>query len=469
MKKIAVTALMMLVFSSPSYALFEPLFEDGTWSAEMNGEWRYFNDPGEFGQSKSAFSYSAQAEYYVDWNDGEDSFTFTPFVRLDQIDDNRTHLDLREAYWGHVSDNWETKLGYTRVFWGRTEFLNLVDVVNQKDFVEGDTSEKLGQPLFQLSLVHDVGILDFYVLAGFRERTYQGEDGRLRAPIVIDVDNARYEGVEKNNLDLAVRWSQPVSDNLEIAVSLFSGTNRDPRFDFNYDLFDPKLIPVYTRMDQFGLELEYIYEGWVAKLEAIAVETPDESYTAAVGGVEYTFDTVFETDIDVTLITEYLWDERGSDSAGFFEHDVGIGTRITFNDEQSTEILIGGIIDFDTNEALYTIEASRRIGDSWRVEVLAMVVAERGEQELGQSVSEIAKSLADSGFTADSISTQFAIDLLTDIIEEKGLLFLFTGEINTYGEFVETLQQVQRLADTDRKLSILESDDYFQIEVKYYF
>ncbi|MBV1919759.1 MAG: hypothetical protein KUG73_03700, partial [Pseudomonadales bacterium] len=160
---------------------------------------------------------------------------------------------------------------------------------------------------------------------------------------------------------------------------------------------------------------------------------------------------------------------RGSDSAGFFEHDVGIGARITFNDEQSTEMLIGGIIDFDTNEALYTIEASRRIGDSWRVEILAMVVAERGEQELGQTVSAIANSLADSGFTSDGISTQYAIDLLSDIIEEKGLLFLFNGEINTYAEFVDTLQKVQRLADTDRKLSILESDDYFQIEVKYFY
>lgn len=468
MNKITIAAVMVFIFCRPSYALFEPLFENGTWSAEMNGEWRYFNDPGEFGQSKSALSFSTQAEYFTDWNDGEDSFTFTPFLRLDQVDDQRTHLDLREAYWGHVGENWETKVGFTRVFWGRTEFLNLVDVINQKDFVEGDTSEKLGQPLFQLSLVHDVGILDFYALVGFRERTFQGEDGRLRAPIEIDTDNARYEGVAKNNIDLAVRWSQPVGDNLEIAVSIFSGTNRDPRFDFNYDLFDPKLIPVYTRMDQFGLEMEYIYEGWVAKLEAIAVETPDESYTAAVGGVEYTFDTVFDTDLDVTLITEYLWDERGSDSTGFFEHDVGAGVRITFNDEQSTEILVGGIFDFDTNEALYNLEASRRIGDSWRVEILAMVVAERGDQELGQSVTEIAKALSDSGFTADAISTQFAIDLISDIVDEKGLLFLFT-EINTYGEFVETLQQVQRLSDTDRKLSILESDDYYQIEVKYYY
>ncbi|OUS29420.1 hypothetical protein A9Q99_10010 [Gammaproteobacteria bacterium 45_16_T64] len=463
-----VAVLMMTVFSQPALALFEPLFDDGTWSAEMNGEWRYFNDPGEFGQSRSALSFSAQAEYYTDWNDGVDSFTFTPFMRIDQIDDERTHLDLREAYWGHVSDNWETKVGFTRVFWGRTEFLNLVDVVNQKDFVEGDTTEKLGQPLMQLSLVHEVVILDFYVLTGFRERTFQGEDGRLRAPIGIDTDNARYEGVDQNNIDFAVRWSQPLTDDLEMAFSIFSGTNRDPRFDFNYDLFDPKLIPVYTHMDQFGLELEYIYEGWVAKLEAVSVETPKESYTAAVGGVEYTFDGVFESDLDVTLIAEYLWDERGSASPGFFEHDLGFGTRITFNDEQSTEILVGGIFDFDTDEALYSLEASRRIGESWRVEILATIVAERGEQELGQTVSEIATILADSGFVADDLSAQFAIDLITDIIDEKGLLFLFT-EVNTYDDFVNTLQQVQRLADTDRKLSILESDDYVQVEVKYFY
>lgn len=466
MKVVAV--FILLALSQSSHALFEPLFDSGTWGAEMNGEWRYFNDPGEFGQARSALSFSVQAEYFTSWNDGDDSFTFTPFVRLDQVDDKRTHMDLREAYWGHVGGSWETKLGFTRVFWGRTEFLNLVDVVNQKDFVEGDSSEKLGQPLFQLSLVHDLGILDFYALAGFRERTFQGEDGRLRAPLVIDTDNARYDGVEKSNIDLAVRWSQPVGDNLEVAVSIFSGTNRDPRFDFNYDLFDPKLIPVYSRMDQLGFEAEYIYEGWVAKLEAILVETPDEEYTAAVSGLEYTFDGVFESDLDVTFIGEYLWDERGSDTSSFFENDLGFGARITFNDEQSTEILVGGIFDFDTKEAVYNLEASRRIGDSWRVEVLATVVAERGGQELGQSVSDIGQILTDSGLVDDSLSTQFAIDLVLDIVEEKGLLFLFT-EVNTYDDFVNTLQQMQRLSDTDRKLSILESDDYIQVEVKYFY
>ena len=118
-----VTIFVMLLVCKPCFALFEPLIDAGEWNTEINGEWRYFNDPGDFGQERSGMSMSAQAEYFVDWNDGVDSFTFTPFVRIDQVDDRRSHVDLREAFWGHFSDNWEIKVGFTRVFWGRTELL----------------------------------------------------------------------------------------------------------------------------------------------------------------------------------------------------------------------------------------------------------------------------------------------------------------------------------------------------------
>jgi len=459
--------ILLLAICQQSLAA-SSFFDNGEWSAELGAEWRYFNDPGEFGQARSALSVSGQLEYYSSWNDRDDSLTFTPFIRVDQIDDNRSHVDLREAYWGHVGNNWETKLGVSRVFWGKTEFLNLVDVINQKDFVEGDTTKKLGQPLMQLSLVHEFGILDIYALFGFRERTFQGEEGRLRTPIVIDTDNARYDGVEPGNLDVAMRWSLQVTDNLEMAVSLFSGTNREPRFDFNYDLNDPKLIPVYSQMDQFGVEMEYILEGWVGKMEMVSVDTPRENYFAGVVGVEYTFSEVFESAIDVTFISEYLWDERGADSAGFLERDLAFGTRITFNDEQSTEMMLGGMYDVDTKEALYSLEASRRLGDSWRIALLAMVIGERADGELGQTVSEIGTQLLDSGFLEGGLDTELAIDLIVDIVKENGLLFLLT-EINTYEDFIDTLQQAQKLSNTDRKLSLLESDDYIQIELKYFY
>ena len=441
---------------------------ESTWNSEINIEWRYFDDIGEFGQERRAFSVSAKTEYFTDWNNGNDTFILTPFVRVDEIDDNRSHYDLREGYWGHVGNNWETKVGVTRVFWGRTEFLNLVDIVNQKDLVEGDTKEKLGQPLIGLSLDHGYSIIDFYALLGFRERTFPGEEGRLRTPIVVDSDNARYEGVSQDDINFAARWSLVVTDELEVAFSMFSGTNREPRFDFNYDLFEPMLIPVYSHIDQYGIELEYIYESWVGKLEYVEVDGDSESYTAAIIGGEYIFSGVFNTNLDVTFISEYLWDERGGDSLGFLERDLAIGARFTFNDVQSTSILIFGIIDFDSKETLYNFEASRRLGDNWRIELLATVVGERAKEQQGETLSEISAILFDNGVFPDNLDLSFALDIVRDIIDQKGISFLF-NEFNTYDEFVNTIQQLQEISDSDMKLSILESDDYIQFEIKYFF
>ncbi|MCG8317038.1 MAG: hypothetical protein MI976_27790 [Pseudomonadales bacterium] len=454
--------LITLTVSNQSYALFEPIFEDGEWFYELGVEWRHFDDPGEFGQDRDAFSIRVQPEFYTSWNDGDDFFKFTPFLRVDSVDDERTHFDIREGFWGHIGDSWEMKLGVTRVFWGRTEFLNLVDVINQKDFIEGDRDAKLGQPVLQFSFVHDVGILDFYALLGFRERTYAGEDGRLRTPIVVDADNAKYgKGVSENDIGFAARWGQPVGDYTEIAVSIFSGVGREPWFEFNFDPADPKLIPVYYHMEQLGLEVEFIYEGWVAKLEAVGVTSSLENYTAAVSGVEYTFGTIFGTDIDATLIGEYMWDERAESSPGFTEHDFGLGLRFSFNDEENTEILLGGMIDPDTEEKFFLLEASRRLNNSLKLSVQANYVVDRGNTEEAETTVSALQNLQDLGLLSENVDPA----VLADLISEYGLLEILTDP--TF--FLDSLNQLARLGNADRKLSILESDSYIQFELAYFY
>ena len=68
-----------------------------------------------------------------------------------------------------------------------------MDIINQTDQVDQvDGEEKLGQPMINLSLVRDWGIVDLFVLPGFRERTYAGEEGRPRTPLPVS-DDAVYE------------------------------------------------------------------------------------------------------------------------------------------------------------------------------------------------------------------------------------------------------------------------------------
>ena len=153
-------------------------------SGKVTGELRGFADEGQFsGQDYLAgVSATVEPEFFWEWNNGDDSLTFKPFLRVDQRDDERTHGDIRELSWVHVGDDWELRTGIRKVFWGVTEFNHLVDVINQTDGVEDiDGEDKLGQAMVNLSLVQEWGIVDLFLLPGFRERTFAGEEGRLRS------------------------------------------------------------------------------------------------------------------------------------------------------------------------------------------------------------------------------------------------------------------------------------------------
>jgi hypothetical protein len=71
----------------------------------------------------------------------------------------------------------------------------------------------------------------------------------------------------------------------------------------------------------------------------------------------------------VGLLAELLVDERdGNAPPTLFENEVFVGFRWALNDEQSTQILGGPMIDWDTGETIFFLEAERRLGDRWLVE-----------------------------------------------------------------------------------------------------
>jgi len=139
----------------------------------------FFHDPLFPDQKHNNGSFALQPEYYHEWETGS-SFILVPFARFDSQDSERTHFDIRELNYLWLTDNWEMRMGIGKVFWGVTEFVHLVDIINQTDLVESpDGEEKLGQPMVQLSIARDWGVLDLFVLPGFRERTFPGKKGAL--------------------------------------------------------------------------------------------------------------------------------------------------------------------------------------------------------------------------------------------------------------------------------------------------
>ncbi len=351
----------------------------GEWSGYLGAEARIFlDDPTDPRQQGNTLSFVAQPEYYTEWDDGNQSLLFIPFARIDQHDTERSHADIRELVWLKAADTWEVHIGIGKVYWGVTESQHLVDIINQTDLVESpDGEEKLGQPMINLSLIRDLGIFDLFVLPGFRERTFPGIKGRLRSVPRIDADDALYESSRKNrHVDWALRWSHTLGD-WDIGLSWFDGTSREPRF---IPTIKPDgesvLVPFYDQIQQAGLDIQATKEGWLWKLEAINRRGMGETYNALTGGFEYTVVGIASTQADLGLISEYLYDDRDEQALSLFQNDLMLGTRLTLNDEQSTEFLLGLITDLDdSSERSWFIEASRRLGDRWKLNIEARVLS----------------------------------------------------------------------------------------------
>lgn len=353
------------------------------WSGYVAAEYRLFTqaplDAGQ--QNTSNLSFSVQPEFYRSWNNGDDAVLFTPFVRWDEKDANRSHFDIRELMWVHVADEWELQLGIGKVFWGVTESQHLVDVINQSDFVENlDGEDKLGQPMVNLTLIRDWGVVDLFVLPGFRERTFASDSGRFRSIPAID-DRSEYESAaEAKHVDFAFRWAQTFDD-WDVGVSHFYGTSREPRIVPTVVQGELKLIPFYDLIHQTAVDVQVTMEEWLWKFELIHRSGQGETFNALTGGFEYTFVGVMETSIDIGVIAEYLYDDRDASTLVAFENDLFLGSRFAFNDAASSEFLFGVISDIETNARFYSLEASRRFADSW-------VISLEGRFVSGVSINE---------------------------------------------------------------------------------
>jgi hypothetical protein len=356
----------------------------GEFTGYVAGEVRIFPESASSSQQGDAqLSLSIQPEYYKDWDEGNQSFTFVPYIRLDSMDPERTHWDIRELTWVKVGENWEVRAGLRKLFWGVAESQHLVDVINQTDLVDSmDGEEKLGQPMVNVSLLGDNGTLDLFLLPYFRERTYPGEKGRLRSGYYIDTDQTQYEsGAEKEHIDWAVRWFQSLGD-WDLGLSHFSGTSRSPTFRQGTDSDgNSVLIPYYAQMEQTGLDLQATKGAWLWKLEAITQRSQGDRHQALTGGFEYTFVGVMGSAADLGLISEYLYDDRGESAPTPLESDIMVGMRLALNDEASTDFLIGTSIDVNQQNFAVSIEGSRRIGDDWKLSIEGRVIVDPPEED----------------------------------------------------------------------------------------
>lgn len=350
--------------------------EAGQWdiSGQSSLQARYYPySPAYPTQKKMTVSPSATLEPELVYDlDENNRFIVTPFVRLDADDKRRTHVDLRELNWLYLGPSWDMSVGISKVFWGVTESVHLVDIINQTDLVEDITGEKkLGQPMINVNIEQSWGTLSLFALPAFRTRTFTADNARLHGPIVIDIGNPSYESSQKDrHVDWAARLSSAFRS-LDVSISHFLGTSREARLLKKNGISQTVLVPHYDQISQTGLEMQLTTENTLWKAEGMMRTGHGKRFYAGVAGFEHTFYGVAESAADIGFLVEYLYDGRDPRFAppSIANNDIFAGIRIAMNDTQDSTVLLGGSWDYRSYAGFINLEAERRLTDHLKLEV----------------------------------------------------------------------------------------------------
>ncbi|MEO1723799.1 MAG: hypothetical protein AAFR84_15510 [Pseudomonadota bacterium] len=338
-----------------------------------------------------------------------------------------TRIDLPRAFYQRSFDGFDVLVGSNTEFWGVNEGARPVDVINQEDILDApNRRDRLGQPMINVNI--DIGSRDtlgLWGLGGFRERDFGDETARFRAPFLTNESDAQFEEGLGRHFDFAARYASSRrlgNSAIDFAVSYFNGTDRNPSqvltclrpgglvseelcdeinagsgdpFDAaspqidRDDLFDEidsivtndlvasaseqdnvVFIPNYQHIQQFGGELTLTTGSFQFNAEgAVRIATGETSFSGA-AGAQYTFSDLFDTDAQLLLIGEYLYDNRSTlQPLNFFEDDVFLGFNYSQNDVAGTQLTGGLYIDTDSAAQIYSLTFGRRLTDTLKLNV----------------------------------------------------------------------------------------------------
>lgn len=453
------------------------LADAGEWSGNLNGQTRYYPQTGERVDEQTYPAAAIQLDYSQQWTDS-DLFTASLFARGDSVDDERNLADIRELNWLHSTDAWQFRAGVGQVSWGVNELFKITDVINQKDRAEVPVPRKLGQPLASLSFYWGEDLIELYTLYGLRPAWYPGEEGRLRYPILTDREHEAYDWGATGRWDFAGRWKTRLWD-MDLAFSHFYGMTRDPYFIFNYDFNDPLMIPVYEKVNQSSLEWQYAWNEVLLKAEFTYQTGSLEQFESAAGGFEYTFGSVFESQLDLTWYVEGIWDSRDHIDGTLFDHDIGVGARLALNDARDSNLVLGVIADTQYSELLGTAFWTNTFGDDWTLNIIGQYFMANDDRYNPADYLPFFRQLVQ-----ENPASQASIDTLLGMLGtvtvgkmqfDQILSMVDQLEQPDYWNSIDvaavpqTLFDLLRMSDNRQKMNLIERDSYVQIDIYYHF
>lgn len=347
----------------------------------------FFNGKGRHGQKNTNLSIFGKGTFISYLQNDDAKFSINILGRYDENDSELRYLDFQKLKYEYFFNELEFKIGNDIIFWGVNETFNIVDIINQSNLAEDLAgTKKLGQTMASLSYSHDYGKFDMYLMSNFQERLFSGGNGLPRLVMEIDKNTVTYESSAKDKkLDFAIRYST-VLDDLDIGLSHFYGNNRAPELKANSSTL--KFDPFYSIVSQTGLDIQSTKGSWLYKLESISAKNGSERYFSAAGGIEYTFYGIQNTQSDLGIIIEYIFDDRSNSP---LNNDGVIGLRWNKNDIKSTTFLAGLLIDMHGNSTRLQSEFEQRIADDLKLFVDFSINGNINQADFGYQFKEDSK------------------------------------------------------------------------------
>lgn len=442
----------LLTSSSAAFAQGSAL----DFAAEIEIGSRYYFEDGQYtGQSEAGFYPFVGFQLDGDMAVGGGDIALQ-FSGLFEDANDRSIFNVQRLYYTEAYDGWDLLVGYNVENWGVSSGRTLVNVLNARDRANRvGGSDLIGTPMVNVNIPTEIGTFSLYALGGDVVDNFGGMATRNRGQLYTNDDFATYQ--DPGSVDFALRYSNNFSigdGSLDLGASFYSGTNREAvglpacvratgavtdvicgqindaiRVGYEAGVVPPQsaaeigaflttnfgaavaataagrqviaLSPYYQEIRQYGLTGVYAQGNTQIRFEGFLRDTEFEDFFAAILGVEYTFYDFLGGPGTMTAALEYHFDDRGPlQPTTVFEDDLFLGLNYSANDTSDSRVEFGLFYDLDTSSQLYSLSASRRIGDQFRVGMSANHV------EAGQMQDPISQVDQDS-FVEFSLSVFF--------------------------------------------------------------
>tara|TARA_B100000315_G_scaffold250737_1_gene284095 strand:- start:955 stop:2235 length:1281 start_codon:yes stop_codon:yes gene_type:complete len=380
---ISLHLIVLLVSSATGLAIEEDLKVTSTTHVSV------FPESGKGDQQDSFITTELKPDLALTFDESWQAI-IAPRFRFGLTDPEYGLLSLDDLYTEYVSDSFEVRVGYQTHFWGAAESSNIVDILNQKDFVIDffDPMEnKFGEPAIRLRLSVGENQFDIYHFSYFTPASLPNKVNRFNffdGQLDFSNDPIYTHGDKRLRQQAALRWDRTIGS-ADIGISYFNGYEKFPVIHIRPGAVEADTL--YYEMQQFSGDIQMPVGNWLLKGEALFQDTSlggtfiadsvtsegkilrrnlvPKNHTAFVGGFEYTFYGVIGQS-DIGLIGEYLYDsEQRLDAVAFrpFQNDAFGGIRWSRNNSGDGALLIGGIVDMRNQTQVWRAEYSERFFD----------------------------------------------------------------------------------------------------------